>query len=452
MRGLLAFGSAALLVAGCSVYDSSLKQRPAVGAGGASTGGAAGGGGGGTSGGGMTAAGGVDSGVCTLKTYPPKPTGTNLGGDREIIAVQSDIDLGDVDTTTTNPSPMNYLAIGYDLDKLCDRTATTALTMPGCTLPKGSLGIIDGPNGQDNSMGALIQLVHERIPNFSSVVYSQQLQNGAANAVLHVTGYNGTPDDDQVRLEALVSARFDALQPGATPKWDGTDVWPIASDSVSNNNLKQPKNVDNNAYISGGKLVGTLGDSGFRLLIGLTAAFKVNLSLQLHAAFLVCDVKALDAASTNFTLKNCTLAGRWTTDQLLKQVWHFPDPLDLTNPKPLCTNSTSYSIFKTAICQSADITSSGTAGPTDPCDAISFGVNFNTEPALLGDVFAVDLTAPACDPDVDPTNDSCESNDAGLPPGTGGGGGAGGAGGATSSGGSSSGGRDAGIRDAGADG
>jgi hypothetical protein len=448
MRGLLALGSAALLVAGCSVYDSSLKQHAPTGSGGSTGGGGAGG----TSsgGGGISAAGGADSGVCESKTYPAKPTGTMLGGNREIIGVQSNIDLGDGPMTTSG-DPTNYLSIGFDLDKLCDRTAAEARSMPGCTLPAGSVGIVDGPMGQDNSMGRLVQLVRDRIPNFSSDIYTQQLREGAANAILHVTGYNGLDDDDQVRLEAFTSARFNAFDAGTTPKWDGTDVWPIASDSVNGNNVKQPKNVDSNAYVSGGKLVASLGDSGYRLLIGLTAAFKVNLELHLHAAFLVCNVVPTDDARSNFTLKGCTLAGRWGTDDLLKEVWHFPDPIDPVNPRPLCTNSTSYGIFKQIICQASDIVSDGTFGPTHPCDAISFAANFDTEPGLLGDVFAVVPFAPSCDPAHDPSNDSCETDGGGVPIGGGGttaSGGATASGGTTSTGGVSAGGRDAGILDA----
>lgn len=443
MRGLSALGSAALLLAGCSVYDSSLKAH---GAGGSTASGGSGDGAapaGGDSGAGASGGQGGSGGSCVLKTYPPHPAGKNLGGDREIVAVQYNIDLGDSPPAAMEPS--RYLSIGFDLDGLCTETTQEALTMTRCTLPKGSVGVIDGPMGQDNAMGYVIQKVRDFVPmNFSSELYTQQLQQGAANAILHVTGYNGMADDDQVRVEALVSSNYYAYMGTTTdggtpkPKWDGNDVWPVASDSVMDGMLSKPNNVDPNAYVSNNQLVATLGDSGFRLLIGLTTAVHVNLDLHLHAAFVVCNIEPTTVGRWGFTLKGCTLAGRWTADDLLHQVWHFPDPTDLQHPKPLCTDSPPYQSFKNYICQSQDITSSGTAGPTAPCDALSFGVNFDTMPALLGDVYGFQDLAPKCNPNADPSNDSCEL-EGGAPviTGTGGSGGAGGAGGAAGAAGSS---------------
>lgn len=450
MRGLSALGSAALLLAGCSVYDNSLKAHGTAGStssGGTGTAGNGTGAVGGTSGGAGGSGGGQAgaAGTCMLKTLPPKPSVRNAGGDKEIVAVQSNIDLGD--SKPASMPPTRYLTIGYDLDKVCALTQEQAMTLSTCTLPKGSQGVIDGPMGQDNAMGYVIQQVRNFLPdNFSSDIYNTQLKKGAANAILHVTGYNGMADDDQVRLEALVSSDFYSYQGGdaaaEAPKWDGTDVWPVASDSVTNNDLSKPKNVDPNAYVSGNKLVATLGDSGFRLLIGLTTALRVNLDLRLHAAFVTCDIVPSTVGRWGYTLTGCTLAGRWTADDLLREVWRFPDPTDLQHPKPLCTDSPSYQTFKSIICLSQDITSSGTAGPTAPCDALSFGVNFDTEPALLGNVYGFQDLPPSCKANVNPENDSCEF-EGGLPiitgtggtTGTGGGAGAAGMGGTAGSGG-----------------
>jgi hypothetical protein len=368
--------------------------------------------------------------VCGHKTYPPRPNGRDLGDGFEIVGVQADIDLGD-SPPSTSEAPTRFRNIGFDLDNVCT-TTQNPMQLTGCTLPADSDGVPDGPDGQDNAMGQVIQITRNLLTTFSSEIYSSQLREGAANSILHVTGYNGKADDDQVVVEALVSARFNAFDMKATPKWDGNDVWPIAEDSVIDRSLKKPRNVDPHAYVSGGKLVATLGDTGLRLLIGFTSAYEVNLTLFLHAAYTVCDIEPIDAGPWGFTLRNCTLAGRWTADDLIKQLWHFPDPLDLKNPKPLCTNSTSYAGFKDTICRLRDIASSGTAGPTAPCDALSMGVNFQTYPARMGDVFANDLFSMKCPASADPSNDSCESEAGGPPIGMGG---TTGAGGSTASGG-----------------
>jgi hypothetical protein len=431
-----------VLSAGCAIYDSSLTTHGPKGTGGTNGGSGEGqGGGAGQESGGATQTGGTGNGgssgsagaaVCNSKTYPPKPTDSNLGGEIEIVGIQADIDLGDSEPSTVE-APTHFREIGFNLDGIC--TTTKAPKLGGCTLPAASDGVPDGPQGQDNAMGQVIQITRNLLGSdkFSSDIYSGQLRKGAANSILHVTGYNGKPDDDQVQVEVLVSARFDAFDPKATPKWDGNDVWPVAEDSVIDRSVKKPRNVDPHAYVSGGKLVASLKDTGLRLLIGLTDTYDVDLTLFLHASFTVCDILPTTEGQWGFTLKNCTLAGRWTADDLIHQLWHFPDPLDLKNPKPLCTSSTSYPGFKSTICNLRDIASSGTAGPTELCDALSMGVNYNTVPARLGDVFANDLFAPRCPANATPENDSCESEAGVLPPI--GSGGTPGSGGASSSGG-----------------
>jgi hypothetical protein len=432
----LSIGSVSLLLAGCSIYDSSLTTHGPKGSGGTNgSGGDYQGGSAGQSSGGATEAGGSSNGgaagaACNSKTYPPPPLNKGLGGDIEIVAIQADVDLGD-SMPSTSDQPTRFRGIGFDLDHVC---TTSQNQLTSCTLPADSDGVPDGPEGQDNAMGQVIQLTRNLLTNFSSEIYSAQLRKGAANTILHVTGYNGLPDDDQVQVEVLVSARYNAFDPKATPKWDGNDTWPVAEDSVIDRNLKKPKNVDPHGYVRNGKLVASLGDTGLRLLIGFTDTYTVNLTLFLHASFNVCDIVPTDAGPWGYTLKNCTLAGRWTADDLIKQLWHFPDPLDLKNPKPLCTSSTSYAGFKSTICSLRDITSSGTAGPTAPCDALSMGVNFQTAPARIGDVFANDLFAPTCPSNADPSNDSCDAEGGVLPIGMGG---MTGAGGAQSSGGAS---------------
>src|SRR6185503_4860485 len=105
-------------------------------------------------------------------------------GDREIVAVQYDVDLGDGPPSTAG-DPTHYREIGFDLDQLCSTTPATAISLTSCTLPSGSMGVVDGLQGQDNAVGQVVQLARDRIPAFSSEIYTEQLQKGAANAILH---------------------------------------------------------------------------------------------------------------------------------------------------------------------------------------------------------------------------------------------------------------------------
>src|ERR1043165_6513905 len=168
MRGLFSFGSVAILVTACSISDSSLTVHKQVSSGGMSngSGGESESGGAGNTSGGASQAGGTNSagsggaggsGVCMSKQIPPPPADKGLGGDIEIIAVQKDVDLGDSQASTSDPSPVRYRTIGYDLDKICTST-TDPTRQTSCTLPAGSDGVPDGPQGQDNAMGQIIQL------------------------------------------------------------------------------------------------------------------------------------------------------------------------------------------------------------------------------------------------------------------------------------------------------
>ncbi|HEX7670633.1 MAG TPA: hypothetical protein VF395_13660, partial [Polyangiaceae bacterium] len=97
---------------------------------------------------------------------------------------------------------------------------------------------------------------------------------------------------------------------------------------------------------------------------------------------------------------------------------------------------------------------SGTiGGKTTPCNSLSMGLNFNTKPGRLGDVFQVEPIEPKCT-DIngvvlpsDPSNDSCSiDSKAGF--GAGAAGGVTGAGGSTAAGGSGGTKLDAGTPDA----
>src|SRR5205814_7872968 len=145
-------------------------------------------------------------------------------------------------------------------------------------------------------------------------------------------------------------------------------VWPIASDSVTDGQRSKPRSFDPNAYVSNGKIVATFKETGLRILLGLTDVVQVNLDFRLRAAYIVCDIVPTDAGNWGFTLRDCTLAGRWVADDLVKQLARFPDPLDLQNPKPLCTASSAYAAFKDSICRLRDIASTF-GGSTPPCDA-----------------------------------------------------------------------------------
>jgi hypothetical protein len=460
MRGsYLAFlVTAAASLAACSVYDSSLKDgfnpSPGGGGGGQTSGGGGSGEGGGSNTGAVSSTGGGGATGCQHLTYPPLPTDLppeSDAGDRNLsfVAVMYDIDLGDGPPNADPPS-VHYLDLGYDLDNTCT-TAALKNDPKGykCVLPDFSSGATDGPDGQDNALGKNIQFIRDHIDNFSSAIYSKGLYEGrSANILIDVSGYNGEANDGKVRVATMVAADFQTIasNKGAKPKWDGTDIWPIASDSVINGDRDKPKFVDEHAYVNNYQLVVTLPEAQLRLITGLTDAVQVNLNVFMRAATTTCTITQTDAGTSNYELRNCRLSARWEVNDILHQLSQFPDPLALPAFAPQCnvpgtgSAAVSYNLFKRSLCGVVD-TYSGIAGPTTVCNALSMGIAFNTKPGRLGSVFTVDPITPKCvDPATkvilpsDPSFDNCELPQPVAAGGAGGKGGAGGTGGSSAGG------------------
>jgi hypothetical protein len=372
-----------------------------------SAGGSGGGGDGGA--GGSPGSPGVDatptvSGACGHATFPapPAPGGTP-GGNIEIVAVQSSVDFGDSEPSPSLP-PTRYLGIGFDLDNRCTLLSDLK-TNAECHIPSYAHGAVDGADGRDNAFGGFVQFMRDVMGNFSSESFSQQLRQGVTNLIVHVEGYNGEVNDDQVVTTMLVSAPFDSppRAKGTAPHWDGSDVWPVASDSLIGNST--PRFVDANSYVSGGKLVVTLPVADLRFVVGLSTAVTVNLDLVLHGTYLVCDVGRTTVGHWGYMMKTCTLGGRLVADDLVHQISHFGDPA--FNGQPLCTNSNLYPTFKANICGLIDVSNNGFASPGTDCDSLSLGLSFDTEPALIGNVFTVSPVGEHCPPGSQPSTDSC---------------------------------------------
>lgn len=422
------------------------------GSGGAGGMGATGGSGGtGTGGGsgGMPEGGKVDAGPKDAVAPPLPAVDDDPNGDvGTITVVMRTIDLGDSPTNRTVP-PTRFRNVGLNLDNADTTAADLEMGDVGeCRLPGYANGAIDGPGGIDNSMGAVIQAVRDTIPGFSSANYTQRLEQGATSVIYQVKNYNGKANDRDVRVEVYIAAPFDSFgcsEPGVSdagtadasadasleagggsggatsvgvdggpckvPQWKGDDIWPVASDSLKtdkdgNPDPKQPKSVDNAAYVNDFRLVTNLTTS-LRLDVGLATAGNVKLNMKLTGAVAVCGLEQMDTPNTGkrWAVRHCALGGRWKADDLIHQLSQFPNVI---GTGPLCTDNMLYDIFKGDICSAIDIYD-GVATGTQFCNSVSLGLTFDTYPALTGDVYYLDPIENRCPVDVEPSNDSCDT-------------------------------------------
>lgn len=340
---------------------------------------------------------------CEHATYPDPPEGVDLGGDLDVVGAMMMVSFGDPKAASAGLP--HYSEIGFDLDMTC----TGQGEGNSCVLPEWAADIdqTDGKDGRDNSVGALIARIQEQIPVFGSQTYNSIVDQGRVTILFRLRGYNGLPNDDKVEVSLLVGAPFDSIEEDAKPKWDGTDVWPIASDSLADGkNVDNAKYFDPHGYVTDGVLVATLPEATIRLANGLLPGNAGEIHMKLVGAFLAGNLIEVDTPDgKRWELQDVHLGGRWPTNDLVRQLSQFAEPPKFE--KPLCMDSPTYDIFRNQLCSYTDIFA-GVGGPTSICNAISFGLFLQTRPAQLGDVVEVEPPATdRCPAETDPIQDAC---------------------------------------------
>jgi hypothetical protein len=367
----------AICVASCVVEGFVLLEQ-AGGSGGTSA--SAGGAAGATGGGGNT---------CGHVQVPAPPASSDPGTDMELLLAMRELDLGE---SRLSNGPLT----GYDLDALC----TCAGEGASCNRPSWADAVVcDGPEGRDNAAAQLFQAASVFAPQLASSSFTAQIGSGRFSLLFRVRSYNGQPNDAQVTVALFASPGRDkdGCTPQGQPNWEGNDTWPIASTSL------QPPNMG-----QGGAGGGGCGAPGYdfetlatpdELLFYVTTG---NSIAEVHLTAPQVSARIAQGAG-GFTLEEGVIAGRWPVEELRLSL------VALANAgQQLCTDDPFYNNIRTAVCDHADIASE-LSGPTTPCDAVSFGITFRAEPALLGPVWEPPMPMSTCPPGTDPVEDSCAS-------------------------------------------
>jgi hypothetical protein len=362
---------AGLAVYACAVYDPSLLVGP-VDAGGtpdASEAGPAG---------------------CIGERPPNRPEADDpsSGPDLEIVVALNSVDLG-LDAGAR---------LSFNLDGKC-----TCPEEESCVASADSLKHCDDDAGRDNSASPLLKKFSLLSSEFDPSGVNARVQNGATGLLARIQRWNGTPNDRSIDLALLSSAgtkpTSDAGDAGnPVPLRDGKDQWLVASSALQGG-VGPPyvaKYSDANAYVANGVVVGLI-DFPLALTGGFSGAF-----LQLRGTYVTAK---LVKDARGWALHEGRMSGRWDTKNLLSGLQVVDDPL---NPGQfLCGSNLTYQSLKKEICKSADISSNpGNDGTKAPCDAISLGLGFDTDPAIIGGW--VDQTKPGKTPCGAQYTDSCQ--------------------------------------------
>jgi hypothetical protein len=319
---------------------------------------------------------------------PAAPTADDPsdGGDHGFVVAVHTIDFG-FDAGTES-------LIGYDLDDVytcCDGGPES------CTAAQAGATHCDDVSGRDNSGGQLLSSLFIIDPSqFTTATISQRLQDGVYSILLQVTDYNGTPNDTQVTAAMYGS---DGVEGDAGALWNGSDLWTIDESFVVNPTGMPlvPTDFDTNAYVADNTLVMHLS---FPISLGTTSTntFTINLTGGVITGQLV------SAGNGTVALTGGNIAGRWNVSQLLSSLQTVTigaNPICPTGP-----GAATYAFVKQEVCKYADIMtdqSSDLKGMT--CDALSLGIGFTADPALLGSVQPTAVKTSLCDSDAGP--DDC---------------------------------------------
>ena len=329
--------------------------------------------------------------TCSEFFPPPKPAmdDPSDAGDQSFVVALHTLDIGLGDGGVNG--------LGYDLDGVY-----THATMPACG-PESCKAVVtgathpDGLGGRDDYAGQFLAVLASLDPSqFNATSISQRLQQGTYSILLQILHYNGQPNDTQVTAALYASLGM----PGdAGAQWNGSDPWTIDESFVVGSPDASPilpTHFDGTAYVSGGTLVIHVN---FPITIGATS--NSSFAIDLTAGVITGIVSP--AGSGTYALRAGQIAGRWNMSDLL-------GALQSINylGSPICQGSSTYSVIKGQVCQYADIMidpAQDNMGNT--CDAVSTGIGFTADPALLGSVIAPPPPTTLCEAGVGAEPDTC---------------------------------------------
>jgi hypothetical protein len=340
---------------------------------------------------------GVDFSTQRLETcdnaQPPSPpdAGDTGGGTAPLVAALYSVDWGDDDDPATGQP--HALSIGFDLDGRC----TSLFDAPICEpAPWTGARMVDGPQGIDNAVGLML---HDQDKVFGSKVFTssyftQNAQQGTAPSpvMLRVTDYSGLAFDGQVTVEWLVPSL-----PPSPPRWDGMDVLPVAAGSADLDSAgggPVSHYIDRAAYVTGYHLVAHFASGA---PIGLATVPIPTRDAELSAD--------LVPVAGHWELHNGRIAGRVTVAALFDNLSALS--ISIVGPSnAICQNTPGiYPLLKKWLCGHTD----AMLGHGPACDALSFGLSFETRPAVVGALTQASPPATYCPAGQDPASDTCDT-------------------------------------------
>ncbi len=329
---------------------------------------------------------------CELKKPLPPPGIEAAPGEIEMTLVVSENQLAE-GVVDGKPS---YLELGYDVDDTC----TGPGVPPRCATPAWTgANPVDGPAGIDNGVGRMLYRLTElfNAPLITSSQVNDRVRSGliAPFFAIRIKNYNGVFSDEQVEVELFLLHTPKDI-PGMTPRFDGSDEWPLVAEWVASGDAASAvaKMRDPKAYVTGSQLVAHFEDGAITFL---------NAAILFRSAVLTGKL-AVDGTSQQWRLNEGVFSGFARSEEILRAI---PQGAKATLGITTCTDSNGYADVKKLLCSGSDMTDEAGTNAGRPCNLTSFGLGIETVPVKLGPVLPAVTADRICPPQTDPGNDDC---------------------------------------------
>lgn len=304
--------------------------------------------------------------TCARTSWPPTPergSGADIGA--RVVALRSLQLLGD---GTSSASGMN-------LDGLC-----TCPEKAGCRGASRD-DLCDADGGVDNAAFSVFEDFSRAGVGLDDRGLRAGIEQSRYNILFRINGYNGEPDDPEVIVQVFDAFALEGKPVDTAPRFDGTDTWRIDHDSLPDGNLAVFTSMK--AWVANGVLVAEIPALTLKLRVPSATGFQL-IMLRLVEARITATIAASEDLQA-FSLADGVLAGRLPPKSVLEQV----------QINGICTDSPTYEIIKTRVCNARDVALvAGDDGRDMPCGAISIGARFAATAARLGTVGTPDDAKP----------------------------------------------------------
>lgn len=180
---------------------------------------------------------------------------------------------------------------GFDLDQVCTSAKDSADNVGTCKrAPMGGANVLlDGDDCRDNNFGQFVApIIHTYSSDFEKNL-NDGIYAGTVTWILRIDDLDDGPDDPYAPAKIYRSTDVKGM---LMPKWDGTDVRPILSDSVVGHDLDHSVNELTGGYVKDN--VWVAGDPQAQALI-MPVSPEVTVQLAMEGMLMTVN---LDAAHT----------------------------------------------------------------------------------------------------------------------------------------------------------